>query len=518
MKKILMLGLVLFPILLFSHYLEFGGVRNAALGGVGIGSSEDISASVWNPALLGMINKIELLSDSRKYFWQLSNDDLLFNYAALSYPFGNVGTIVFSGSFFNAADYSENKLGFHYGNQIIKNKLMLGASLYRYAVGYKQNEFTVHDPFFKENGFDNSAFDGDVGLVYSPDSKIKFGLVAYNIMNANLALDSDNNDKLPLVLGYGMVYHWKPNIKTMFDITYEIAEQSQQNNFNFAGGMEYGLNKIIQIRGGANNYNVTAGFGVKILKKDYITKFQDPITSQKFINTRSLEIALDYCVQYPYFGIESAFGDHFLGINLNYSNSSAEMEKYTTVVPPKVTKEFVTEVEADSLTQENVKVDTMMFTQKVVIDTVVIEKVKYDTVTIVKKVPDTLLIQTAKRLAIAETELKNLRNMNKAHAHLLNSLKYFYANKYDKAIKECKIAIKLAPSLSLSYIRLGSIYYRLGAIAFAAGKKDEAENYWELTKKNWQKAKRIDPNHPELLDVYKRYFKNGKIIFRNEQF
>ena len=516
MKKIIISVLVLFPILLFSHYLEFGGVRNAALGGTGISSSEDISASVWNPALLGLINKIELLSDSRKYFWQLANDDLMFNYAALSYPFGKVGTVVFSGSFFNASDYNENKIGFHYGNQLIENKLLLGMSLYRYSVGYGQNEFTLHDPFFKENGFRKNAFDSDVGLVFIPNKKIQFGLTAYNLMNANLALDSRNNDKLPTTLGYGLTYNWK-NLSGIFDISYEIVGQSRQNNLNFAGGLEYVLNKVITIRGGGNNFNITGGFGLEILKKEYVTKFQDPITSQEYINSRSLEIALDYCVQYPYSGIESKFGDHFFGIDINYSNSSMEMEKYTTVVPPKVKKEFVTEIKADSLTKENVKIDTMMFTQKIVIDTVVVEKVKFDTITVVKKVPDTLLVQTTRKLAVAQTELKNLRNTNKAHFHLLNSLKYFYSNKYKKAIDECKIAIRISPALSLSYIRLGSIYYRLGSIAYVAGKKEEADNYWNLTKRNWEKAKRIDPSQPELKEIFGKYYKDGKIIFRKEK-
>ena len=507
---------MLIPITIFSHYIELAGVRNAALGGTGISSSNDISAAIWNPSLLGRFRKIEFISDSRKYFWELENDDFMFNYASISYPFESVGTFVFSGSFFNAREYKENKVGLHYGNQLIYNKLFYGFSAYSYTIGYGQNEYTVNDPFFKNFGYGKTTIDGDIGMTFFPNRKLQFGLMIYNILRSDFALDPDNTDRLPMIFGYGFTYNMK-KLKAIMEIKYEMAEFAEDNQYYYSGGLEYELNNRIDLRAGINKTKFTAGFGFRIVKKDLLSKFHDPVTSTAYINTRSYEVCLDYCVQYPYNGIESSYGDHFFGIKLNYNNSTTEAEKYTTHVPPKVEKEYVTEVIVDSL-YERTKIDTSFFREQMKIDTVYITKVVYDTVIVIEKVPDSTMVRTSRDLAVAQSKLRNLTNVNKAHSHLLNALKFFYANEYDKAIKECNIAVNIAPDLSITYIRLGSIYYRLGAIAYNNNNRFEAQQYFNKCRENWNEAKRITPNHPELKELAKNYFKDGKVYYKKEVF
>ena len=65
-----------------------------------------------------------------------------------------------------------------------------------------------------------------------------------------------------------------------------------------------------------------------------------------------------------------------------------------------------------------------------------------------------------------------------------SALEFYYSEDYYKAIDECNRAISLAPDLSLSYIRLASIYYRLG---------DTEEAMYQL-----RHARRMDPDNIEI--------------------
>ena len=73
--------------------------------------------------------------------------------------------------------------------------------------------------------------------------------------------------------------------------------------------------------------------------------------------------------------------------------------------------------------------------------------------------------------------------------HITNATKFYYLKDLDNAVKECNSAIKLAPNMALAYIKLGSIYYRMGN--------------QEKAFINWRIAKAIDPNNPELKAVFK---------------
>jgi len=96
-------------------------------------------------------------------------------------------------------------------------------------------------------------------------------------------------------------------------------------------------------------------------------------------------------------------------------------------------------------------------------------------------------LQRTRELSKVKSDLKAMANWNRALRHLLNALKYYYAEQYNRAIDECKTAIKIAPQMALAYIRLGSIYYRLGQ--------------YNLAQRYWQIAKRIEPDNPELKEI-----------------
>lgn len=490
-KKILIVFLFV-PLALFSIYIEQGGVRNASLGNCGISSSDDLSAAVWNPALLAKLQNAGLLTDSRKYFWNLINDDLSFNYFTLSYPLGRLGNFAASGSFFDSNNYNESKLGIHYGNYLLRNKLLIGFSMYQYKIGYGQNEFTVNDPFFQEYGYSKYGYDGDFGIAYTFSEKLNFGFTGYNLYRADVALDENNEEKLPRSFGLGVDYQFG---KFLFitDIKQIMAEAESQSETAVSLGCEYKLSKIMELRTGFNKYNVTAGFGINILKKEIASVSYDPITSKEMLNTRMFEISLDYMFQYPINGISSEYGDHVIGIELNYRNSSDEVKKLSKFVPPLIEKQYLTPAQVQDIADKEVTIDSLYFDQLALTDTIfidrIIEKVIFDTVVVFSGVPDSTYMKKARELEAMKAEVGLLRANNKAQWHLLESLKNYYSGDYQKAITECKTAIRLAPGLSISYIRLGSIYLKIN-------EPDRAKFYWK-------KARQIEPNNPELKRIAK---------------
>ena len=123
MRKNIIILLVLITVIsqLSAMFYEKAGVRNAAMGEVGIASTNDASAALWNPALLGELQSIEIATDHRKYFWGLDNDDLLYNFVAFSFPLGYLGTFALSANQFDSNIYQERRVGLHYGKTAENN-------------------------------------------------------------------------------------------------------------------------------------------------------------------------------------------------------------------------------------------------------------------------------------------------------------------------------------------------------------------------------------------------------------
>lgn len=484
MKRLIFTILLLLPEFVFPQYLIKGGVRNAALGGTGVSSSTDLSSALWNPALLGLQDRIEILTDQRKFFWNLNNDDLKYNFLAIGFPLGTLGTLAASATIFNGANYNENKIGIHYGKAFFEDFISFGIGGYFYNKGFGHSQYTENDVFFDQFGYKKSAFDFDFGITVQSFPNTKIGLVAQNILRPNFALNDNDSDRLPLVIGAGFSYRWN-KLLLVSDFYFENYENSSQNDFLYGVGIEYELMKRLSLRLGKDNYNLVGGFGLKIFSKEWTDKFFDPFSSTEFINIKGFDLVLDYCVQYPISGIISSYGDHFLGVRINFFNSTTEVEKLTDKVPPKI------ETKTDIVTE--VKIDTVYVT-KVKIDTVVKERVLHDTIRVYDRNAYQQLMQRTRELSKAKSDIRALANWNRALRHLLSSLKLYYSENYQAAIDECKSAIQLAPQMALAYIRLGSIYYRLGQ--------------YDLARRYWQIAYRIEPDNPELKEIPTGFLNN----------
>ncbi|MBC8527529.1 MAG: tetratricopeptide repeat protein [Candidatus Cloacimonetes bacterium] len=638
MKKSLLLVLLIIPIFCFSYDFNDGGIRNNAMGGTGISSSNDASAAVWNPALLGNLDRFELLTDFREYTIQLDNDNISQNIAYLNFPLKDIGTFVLSGNYFASKYYGEGKFGIHFGRKFISNKLFGGISINNYYINAE------------EAGVYKNVFDYDIGLAFSPVKIIRFGLVAKNLAQANLASESGGEDKLPMLFGFGTVLTLK---RFNIAVDGQFGDYAENNDFLFAVfavGAEFILSEHLHLRIGVNDNYFTGGFGLKLFSKNWGGSF----LREELVNINYFGIFIDYSFQVSMSSdIESYIGDHFIGLKIDFGKTLTTKEKtskypfpttekkaevrvdtvfvekvrvdtlikevtvFDTVtivekeIEERVDTVFVEKVRVDTLIKEvtvfdtviivekeieervdtvfveKVRVDTLIkevtvfdtvtivekeieeridtvFVEKVRVDTLVQEVTVYDTVTIVEKeieervdtvfvekvrvdtlvqevtVYDTVTIvekeieervdtvfvekvrvdTLIKEVAVFDTvtivkmiidqdslekrvseEIQRLRSddfarINEASVYLTNSLEYFYAEDYEKAIQECKKAIKIAPNLSLVYLRLGSIYYKLGDISNAL--------YY------WRQGKKIDPDNKEINKILKDIEKETK--------
>ncbi len=465
--KIFVIALIIIPIVCFGYDFENGGVRNAALGETGIASSHYVSTAVWNPAGLAGFRYFQLITDSRPYMIQMDNDEIAQNFVYLSIPINKIpGAFALTGGSFNSNAYTEGKFGLHYGACILPEKLpdkiSVGLSLFD------------HYTNFSEINESKNAFDLDLGFSYRLSKFVNFGLLAGNILQADMAIDSNNEDKLPMRLGFGSEFIWK---KIVLSGDLVFRKYQSYNELGFGLGAEYLLAKNLQLRFGVNNHDLTGGFGVNIYSKKWIQPTSEKKNEE--LDFSFFQISLDYAFQYPLGdsneggtfstgnSLESDYGEHFFGIKIDFGKSRDLDENYTSL--------FQSDFDG--------RVDTV-FIEKVVIDTIVRTRTIHDTIKIIERVMDEKEVEKKVQEEASKIRRSDIQKINKATVHLNSALEFYYSEEYYEAIDECNRAISLAPDLSLSYIRLASIYYRLG---------DTEEAMYQL-----RHAKRMDPDNIEI--------------------
>ena len=119
--------------------------------------------------------------------------------------------------------------------------------------------------------------------------------------------------------------------------------------------------------------------------------------------------------------------------------------------------------------------------KKVVIDTIVQTRTIHDTIKIIERVMDEREVEKKVNEEASKIRKSDIAKINQATVHLIAALEFYYSEDYYKAIDECNRAISLAPDLSLPYMRLASIYYRLGDVEEAMyqlkhGQRKDPEN------------------------------------------
>lgn len=225
------------------------GAKSNALGNVSV-IHQDIWSVENNPSALGFVNTYGAGVSYKSPF--LLNE-MATKTLVLSLPIES-GTF---GAYFNQfgyTEYSENKLGLSYGQQLGEN-ISLGIQL-----SYLQTQI-------KENSYkNNSTFSGTVGIL----SKISDELtLAAKIMNPNRAKRGNYQDeRYPTSISLGMAYLYSDKVNLMSEIEKEI-EQPTQLKF----GIEYQPLDIFYLRAGYASAPSTLAFGFGLLLDDFVLDF-----------------------------------------------------------------------------------------------------------------------------------------------------------------------------------------------------------------------------------------------------
>jgi len=467
---------LLFPLLLSAYDFTKGGVRNAAMGGAGTASTNDASAVVWNPAFLGEITWYQLISDSRTYTLQLDNDNLSDNFAYFSAPLGKLGSLGISASMNGSNTYNETRLGMAFGTSAISrvllgkdNKLLLGFGFQNYRTAFNETNNSYMDGSSYSFEDSNSAFDADFGIVFCPTSFLQLGLAVNRIMSANMALEDGGSDKLPRIISAGA----NLNINALtLTADYNIEQGEDITESYYAVGTEYAVAENLFLRVGLNNYDITAGLGIDVYQKDWLEEIDNYVEGMADVTT--LKIGIDYAFQTPFMDneLESDFGNHYFGIHLAYGKKTVGEDELSEMFPD----QYSSGLDLDSLYFARTKADTVY--QEVTL---------YDTVKVVERVADEDVVNERVAEEAERIKLEQVGDINQASVYLIRALEFFYAEQYTKAIDQCEKAIAIAPNLSMSYLRLASIYVHLN-------ENQQAMEYI-------QQGLRIDPDNEELIKL-----------------
>ncbi len=467
---------LLLPLLVSAYDFTNGGVRNAAMGGTGIASTNDASAVVWNPAFLGDITWYQFISDTRTYTIQLDNDELSDNFAYFSAPLGHLGSLGLSAGGSGSNTYDETRFGMAFGTSALSktllgkdNRFLLGFGFQNYRTGFNDPDYYNADTGI--SGFEDakSAFDADFGIVYRPTSFLQLGFAVNRLMSANMALEDGGSDKLPRIISAGA------NISLdalNFAADYRMEQGEDITETFFAAGVEYGVASNLFLRAGLNNCNITAGVGIDVYQKNWLEEIDNYVDGMADVTT--LNIGVDYAFQTPFLDneLESDFGNHYFGIRLSYGKKTVSEDELSKIFPD----QFSSGLDLDSLYFARVKADTVYR-----------EITLYDTLRIVERVADEDIVNERLSQEAERIKLEQVGDINKASVFLIRALEYYYAEQYTRAIDQCEKAIATAPNLSMSYLRLASIYVHLN-------ENQQALEYI-------RQGLKIDPGNEELIKL-----------------
>jgi tetratricopeptide (TPR) repeat protein len=210
--------------------------------------------------------------------------------------------------------------------------------------------------------------------------------------------------------------------------------------------------------------------GIQVYHKDWLDENASNVDGMADVTT--LNVGVDYAFQTPFLDneAEAEYGNHYFGVSLSYGRRVASDSELKKLFP----EQYSSGLDLDSLYFARVKADTV-FT----------EVTLYDTLRVVERVADEDIVNERVAQEAERIKLEQVVDINKASVFLNRSLEYYYAEQYTRAIDMCEQAISLAPNLSLSYLRLASIYYRLN-------ENKQALEYLD-------QGLRIDPENEELI-------------------
>jgi len=246
MKK---LGLIIILILSCLHlnaqtYPQIGARSN------GLANASLCLVDNWsvynNPGAFGSLRQsgIGVAYENRFLLPELSTQSLTFGYHTKRS--GNIGLHFQQ---YGYALYRESRLGATYGMKLFDN----------FSAGISIDYQNIR---LAENYGSKNLLSATVGILYSVNDELEFGMRVSNISRTKLA--AYNDERLPTLFALGAIYHFSD--KAFWTLE---AEKDLIYPINIKSGIEIQAHEILALRFGVNSYPFQSAFGLSLKLKSF---------------------------------------------------------------------------------------------------------------------------------------------------------------------------------------------------------------------------------------------------------
>ncbi|MBC7330075.1 hypothetical protein H5T88_06925 [bacterium] len=264
MKKLMFLLLVVLFMAGIAYsqqavYFDVGTARLLGIGSASIAVTDDVSAAIWNPAIIGAITETQTSFTTAAK----AKDAKLY---MLSFIAPSRGPSEFAGalSYWNGRrdDTREEETDIVYTvSQKLGEGFYLGGN-----IRSKRADIA---------GTGDNAWAVDIGLINQVSPQLTIGLSYLNVTSPSLQLPGGASPLLPIKPTMNIGFALRPNEATLlaidlFNITREKGN-FPTDKVQIRGGIERKLNDYLTVRFGWLHKNATLGLGIKynMIKIDY---------------------------------------------------------------------------------------------------------------------------------------------------------------------------------------------------------------------------------------------------------
>ena len=233
------------------------GARPMGMAGAFTGVADDVNAIYWNPAGLGVVEKLEAMGMTTRLF---GLKDLTYYLFGGVVPTKKMGGFGLSYSQFGCSEYRESQTIFSSGQT-------LGGDVY-FGFNVKIMSLRIKGASTNSDYGKASAFGLDVGALADISSKFRLGIMAMNLNSPRLGNCSEN---LAQRIMLGTSFRILSRCITSLDLHLPLSSIMVEPEAR--AGFEILVNRNLALRAGVENdpARFTVGFGLcwKIFKFDY---------------------------------------------------------------------------------------------------------------------------------------------------------------------------------------------------------------------------------------------------------
>ena len=478
-------------------FLSWGaGARSFGMGKAFVAVADDASATYWNPAGLGNVERQEAMM-LHTMLWAGTSYDFM-SYVRPMTQMGAIGLSLvrlFTGGFEGYDVWNERTTSFSddqmavtmsAGKKLLKT-LSVGMNL-----RYMKHTLAWHT---------NSSFLVDMGALYSFSGmpNLTVGLNLQNVFENEI---KPSEDKIPVTMRMGAKYS---QFKEKLGVTADIVKTADTPGTETHLGLEYWALNYLAFRAGMDQQEKTFGFGLNWsnIGFDYAMAVHDLGVSQRMSASvrfgPSIGAERDRDARQEYLKAHAAFEKGYLSRGKDFLRRAVSLSPQNTDYLYEFDRIDVILASYQEVPKPSKEHELIRRAAKKYLDMRVehcLQILRYLLTLDPGNAKVMALIQAIKaKEGITDPEPELPTGMNLVDKNLYDSLNYFYEGKYEKALKLAQDVLILEPNSSLAYKRIGSAFYAIGEIEKAVA--------------NWKKSIELDPTDEKLRQFV------GKIEMEN---